>query len=615
MPTAETALPSDANAQIRALLRESQNEMLLWVLPVLYLPGFILFSASGLQTDPSRAALPALILCLVAPGVLLLRAVNYLAAAWTLVGGCILAILLVAGGLHIGSAIFLLALAVGLAALFIGPLASLITATFCTALIWPMPPNLIGLGDDLRLVILTGIWGTVGLIWLSQRPLMTAFEWSWSSAQHSIRLLEEARDHRLQLKQVLAELTDANSQLIRLNHLTQGLRRAAEEARRAKEQFVANVSHELRTPLNMIIGFSEMILKAPEVYGQGIPPVLLADLAVILRNSQHLSNLIDDVLDLSQIETGRMALSKERAMLVEIIETAAAAVRPLYQSKGLYLETDVEPRLPLVVCDPTRIREVVLNLLSNAGRFTERGGACVRAWRQDDEVLVSVRDTGPGIAPDDMGRIFQPFEQVDASVRRRHGGSGAALPAGIPAMVCTVSGACEAADALGAAAYLVKPVSRDDLLAALERLLSAKEGEKTILVVDDEPEARQLFWRMLVSAERSYRVIPATNGRQALDILEEERPDAILLDLIMPQMDGFAFLEARAQDPALQNIPVVLISARDPGGQPVSSSALAITQAGGLSVPQLLGCIERVTRFLSPMAPPSDRSPPGTPRG
>ena len=172
----------------------------------------------------------------------------------------------------------------------------------------------------------------------------------------------------------LEDLASANVQLARLNQLAQGMRHAAEDARRAKEEFVANVSHELRTPPNMIVGFSEMMLQAPQTYGKKIPSALLADLAVIQRNSQHLSSLIDDVLDLSQIEVGKMALTKERVAFQEVVQAAVTAVRPLFDSKGLHLKTEVPGDLPLVFCDRTRIREVVLNLLSNAGRFTEHGG-------------------------------------------------------------------------------------------------------------------------------------------------------------------------------------------------------------------------------------------------
>jgi signal transduction histidine kinase len=168
------------------------------------------------------------------------------------------------------------------------------------------------------------------------RPLQIVGEWAWSAYGRSQQLLDDAQDTQLRLNQMLDDLTSANTRLVRLNRLADGLRQEAEEARRAKEQFVANVSHELRTPLNMIIGFSEMILNAPQAYGASssggrLPPALLADLAVILRNARHLASLIDDVLDLSQIEAGQMALVRERVALSEVVEEALVAVRPLFE--------------------------------------------------------------------------------------------------------------------------------------------------------------------------------------------------------------------------------------------------------------------------------------------
>ena len=234
-------------------------------------------------------------------------------------------------------------------------------------------------------------------------------------------------DHRLEMSEMLDDLTEANLQLSRLHRLAHAMQEMAEDARRVKEEFVANVSHELRTPLNMIIGFTELVLKAPQTYGQPVPQALLADLNVVLRNSQHLSALIDDVLDLSQLEAKQMALAKEWVRLDEMLQTAAAAVRPLYALKQLALRMAVAEDLPLVYCDPIRIRQVILNLLSNAGRFTDQGGICVCARREGGAVIVSVSDTGPGIASADLPRIFQPFQQADSSIRKRHSGSGLGL--------------------------------------------------------------------------------------------------------------------------------------------------------------------------------------------
>ncbi|MBN1811650.1 MAG: response regulator [Anaerolineae bacterium] len=584
----------------------------------------------------------------------------------------------------------------------------------------------------------TGLLG-----WTTARSLLTVAQWSIFSYEQAWKNMEEAREQRLELRQTQQDLIQANRELARLTDRLKAMNQVAEEARRAKEEFVANVSHELRTPLNMIIGFSEVITQSPQVYGDKLPPALLADIAAIQRNSQHLTRLVNDVLDLSQIEAGRMALSKEWASLQEIIDAAVLAVQPLFDSKGLYLETEIAPDLPPLFCDSTRIRQVVLNLLSNAGRFTEQGGVRVHVHREKDDVVISVHDTGPGIAPEDQQKLFEPFRQVDGSIRRRHGGSGLGLsiskqfvemhggkvwlesevdvgttisftiplapsspailgedgaarwfhphrqyerlirrskapaptvlprfvllekgetmqrlfsrylegfeivsvpdiegatqelshspaqalvvnaplfkempvsmdqlsdlPYGTPTVVCWVPGENEAARQLGVVRYLVKPVTHAELLDAVQDLGARV---RNVLLVDDNPEALQLFARVLSSAERPYRVLRATNGQQALDMLRRRQPDVMLLDLMMPGMDGFQVLREKNQDPSIKDIPAIVISAKDPSGEPIVSDALTVTRSGGLSVRNLLDCIQAISSVLAPSGPPDDRGQP-----
>jgi signal transduction histidine kinase/CheY-like chemotaxis protein len=642
------------------------------------------------------------------------------ARAWLLVGLWLGAVILVMARWPGTNTASLLVLPVALAAFLINPRAGLLTVTGLSL----AAGILSGMGreptEEGWIAGLGLAWGVALLIWLALRPIEAALRWSWARYEAARGELDMARDAQADLKQAVKDLAEANLQTARLNQLLGTARRAAEEAERAKAEFVANVSHELRTPLNMIIGFAELIMSAPKTHGR-VSTALRADLAVIHRNSQHLAALIDDVLDLSQIEAGRMALTKERVALGEIIAAATEAIRPLYQTKGLYLRTEAPEGL-IIACDRTRIREVLLNLLSNAGRFTEQGGVTVRARVADSQVVISVADTGPGIAPEDQARLFQPFQQADGSIRRRFGGSGLGLsiskhfvelhdgrmwlasevgsgatifftlplepaaagggayerwlspaweyrqrtrkwlapkpvvrprwvvvergtllqrllrryggetelvavgslaeagqelargpvaallvhdldvggaveriraadllPPGTPALVCALPEQEAAAHAIGANDYLVKPVSGEALLAALDRF---GVGRGTILIVDDEQDAIQLFWRILAASGRGYRVLTASNGAEALAILGSDRPDAILLDLTMPGMDGYQLLALRSEAAAWRDVPVIIMSARDPAGHPIVASAIGITRGGGLTVPQLLSYIE-----------------------
>ncbi len=265
------------------------------------------------------------------------------------------------------------------------------------------------------------------LCWIAVSALLELAETSLLGLERAQIAVDEARSQRLELKQVEEDLLQATREQSRLLDRLKAMNQVAEEARQTKQEFIAKVSHELRTPLNMIIAYSELITQSPKLYGGRIPPALLADMAVILRNSQHLSKLVDDVLDLSQIDAGRMALSKTWVDLAAIADEAAEAVRPLYQTKGLYLEVDAVESLPQVFCDPTRIRQVLMNLLSNAGRFTTEGGVRLRAWAEEEQMRLSVQDSGPGIDPHEQEHLFEQFQQIDASIRRKHGGSGLGL--------------------------------------------------------------------------------------------------------------------------------------------------------------------------------------------
>jgi signal transduction histidine kinase/CheY-like chemotaxis protein len=584
---------------------------------------------------------------------------------------------------------------------------------------------------------ITAVWLMYAIMAVVYIPVSDVSHWVGDYFNSEKLLLEEARSQRAELEQTNQDLSDAYQQLARLNNQTQNLRRLAEDARAAKEQFVANVSHELRTPLNMIIGYTDNIMQNPSLYGKKIPNGLLADLAVIQRNAEHLSHLINDILDLSQIETGKMALTKELVHFPDIIEFTVSAVQPLYKLKGLFLETELQPDLPDIYCDPIRIQEVLLNLVSNAGRFTDTGGIRIKAWQEDNNLIVSVSDTGPGIATEDLNRLFVPFEQLDSSIRKQYGGTGLGLviskrfiemhdgniwveskkgegttftfkiPITIqnppvitdetrwinpympyeqrlrlpripklndrpsylvvengdsfhnilkrymgdvdihraedmqkathqlelhpvlalltnipsirsilgelgdinpmnpdtPIIACSIPGLDKLNSQLNVADILVKPISGSQLIAALERL-NIFSG--TILIADDDPDALQLFGRILSTSKYSYRIRLARDGEEVLNILKECHPEAIFLDLAMPNISGYQLLGERSERSELADIPIIVISARDAYDHPIVSDMFLVTQKGGFSIRQLLTCIRLVSETLSPNAPSGD---------
>ncbi len=267
-----------------------------------------------------------------------------------------------------------------------------------------------------------------GLSWLVTNTLFTALQWARAMQRRADELLEEAQNNQAELKRTLKSLELATYQIERSNQELEIARAHAEEARRMKEQFAANISHELRTPLNLILGFSEMMYFSPEVYGNvEWPATLRRDIYQIHRSSVHLLEMIDDILDLSRFEMSSFTLNKETTSIEPLLQNAVEIASALLRGRPIELTLSIEPGLPALHIDATRIRQVALNLLSNAQRFTTQGSIRVQAKRTDDEVVISVSDTGSGIPPDKLSRVFEEFYQVDGSLRRNHEGAGLGL--------------------------------------------------------------------------------------------------------------------------------------------------------------------------------------------
>lgn len=278
-----------------------------------------------------------------------------------------------------------------------------------------------------RMLAASAMLATVLATWGAQRSMIGRARWAWRHYLQAQHRLEETRDRKQELDSVLEELLHANRQLDLLNERLAAARTHAEEMQQSKAAFVAKVSHEFRTPLNMIIGMIDLVLETPHIYADALPPLLHDDLLIVHRNCEHLSSMINDVLDLSQTEAGRLTLQRQIGDLNDDVRHAVEVVRPLADKKGLALHLSLPDAPVLAALDQTRIRQVLLNLLSNAARYTSTGSITVGVSCDADSVIIDIADTGPGIDDADLMRIFEPFFQTSSLHGRSQSGTGLGL--------------------------------------------------------------------------------------------------------------------------------------------------------------------------------------------
>lgn len=530
-----------------------------------------------------------------------------------------------------------------------------------------------------------------------------------------------------QERRTAVELQTKNEQLQKANE-------AVLAASQAKSQFLANMSHELRTPLNAIIGYSEMLQEEVDDLGT---PEIKPDLQKIHGAGKHLLGLINDILDLSKIEAGKMSLYLETFEIQPLLNEVAATVQPLVQKNGNQLTLEVAADIGSMRADVTKVRQTLLNLLSNASKFTDKGTILLRARRQGDSLVFDVIDSGIGMTPEQVGRLFQAFAQADSATSKKYGGTGLGLAlsrkfcqlmggdmtvvseagkgstftATIPAQVIEPSDETAAAStlipaaipstgsgplvlvidddttvldllrrslnrdgfrvetasdgasglaqaralrpaiitldvmmpgmggwevlaalkedpatsdipvvvmsivdekglgfSLGAADYLTKPLDFNRLAMVLKRHAKA-EGEHTVLVVEDEPATQELVSKQL--ERNGWRVILAGNGREALDRVSESKPDLVLLDLMMPEMDGFEFLEEFRKQPGCAQTTVVVMTAKiltPADHQRLRGQVAQVVAKANLS-PEMLAAEIRLALGKTPSPRPSTTDP------
>ena len=344
-------------------------------------------------------------------------------------------------------------------------------------------------------------------------------------------------------------------------------RREAEGANRAKSQFLANMSHELRTPLNAIIGYSEMMQE--EAQDAGLAS-FVSDLQKVHTAGKHLLSLINDVLDLSKIEAGKMELYLETFDVGEMLDDVASTIEPMVARNANHLEFVRDADLGEMHADLVKVRQTLLNLLSNACKFTERGTIRVEARRlsgpSGDRVSFAVTDSGIGMTPEQVSRLFESFSQAEASTSRKYGGTGLGLALtkrfsemmGGEVLVRSAPGAGSTFTLqLPARVGAVRRASAMALAAAPE----PPQGDGsagTVLIIDDDEDARRLL-RAVLAAD-GFTVMEATDGTSGIAMAQRERPDAITLDVLMPGMDGWEVLKRLRADDTLADIPVIMLS-------------------------------------------------------
>ena len=380
-------------------------------------------------------------------------------------------------------------------------------------------------------------------------------------------------------------LLDRNDQIEQQNRAIEQARQAALEAKEAAETanqsksvFLANMSHELRTPLNAIIGYSEMLEEDAQAAGQ---KEFVSDLQKIRSSGKHLLGLINDVLDLSKVEAGKMKLFLETFDVANLVEEVMATATPLVEKNGNRLEVHCTEDVGQIREDVTKVRQVLLNLLSNAAKFTEKGIVSLEVTREADVtgswVVFRIRDTGIGMTPEQTAKLFQAFTQADGSTMRKYGGTGLGLA--LSRKFCIMMGGdinVESEAGKGSTFVVRLPGDIENYdgeatsirmrLPGARRDRAREAGQvpptgKVLLVIDEDPAVRQIMERL--ANREGYQLFAAGTGEEGLDLARKKKPDLITLEVVMPGIDGWTVLKNLKADPQLSGIPVVMVSISD----------------------------------------------------
>jgi adenylate cyclase len=374
---------------------------------------------------------------------------------------------------------------------------------------------------------------------------------------------------------VFTDITEIKRRTAQLEHAVESLavaRDEAAQATRAKSQFLANMSHELRTPLNAIIGITDMLEEDVRELGQDD---LVEPLQRVSNAGKHLHRLINDILDLSKIEAGKLEFYLEEVDLVHLIDECVSTTRSMAEKNDNRITLNCAPEIGKMRADVTRLRQILLNLLSNANKFTKDGEIILEAKRDSDDgtdrVIFNVTDTGIGMSPEQMEKLFQDFSQADSSTTRRFGGTGLGLA--ICRRLChMMGGTIEVTSTLGEGTTFtvslpIAAAAQDEThefpvqTPKIDGSAQPATRSETVLVVDDDPTVRDMMRRLL--AREGFDVLTASGGEEGLKLAREFKPSLITLDVLMPDFDGWSVLREAKSDPVLAGIPIIMVTIVD----------------------------------------------------
>ncbi|WAI02052.1 hybrid sensor histidine kinase/response regulator [Methanogenium organophilum] len=466
---------------------------------------------------------------------------------------------------------------------------------------------------------------TIGLIDDTQ-GLITARLIGLLAFQKIQEFSETLEEQNRELNETSRELAFQADELREHNIELDMQKKQLDEANRAKTVFLSNMSHELRTPLNSVIALSGVLNR--RLRGT-IPEEEYSYIDVILRNGRHLLALINDILDIARIESGREDISLRTFPVPELVSTVVERIGPQAVEKGITLQKQVSPDLPSMTSDFGKCQHILENLVANAVKFTEEGEVTVSATVTDDEVHIAVTDTGIGIPEDRIDIIFDEFRQADERVARQYGGSGLGLSiANKYAILLSGSIAIESMPGKGSTFTLTLPLTITLPMAGTQEATTdwrvGEQGDpahpspahsgvgKTILIVEDSEPAIIQIKDLL--EEEGYHIRVARNGKEALEEINRELPDAMILDLMMPEVDGFTVLRMIRSGEQITRIPVLILTAKHITKEELSflegNGIHQLIQKGDIDRKSLLAAVERmVSEPVEQVSPKPVQSP------